>query len=126
MRAFENGDIDTMEASFAADSTSFPRSVMASDLDGDIDADQYRRVTGIDPQMREVVARLKAEGSGPPYMTLEPADLMIQVFGDVAVVTFHLEGARLGRRTIVMAKQDDAWKIVHLHASNVHPSAPRE
>ncbi len=119
LRAFENGDIESMEAAFAEDALTFPRSIMATDLDMDIDVRDYRRVTGIDPQMRALIDRLKAEGRTPPYLSLDPQDLDIRVYGDAAVATFHLTGARLGRRTFVLAKLDGEWKIVHLHASNV-------
>jgi len=40
---------------------------------------------------------------------------------DVALVTFEFPrpGDSTGRRTIVFHKLEDAWKIVHIHASNV-------
>ena len=117
--AFENGDIDAMEASFADGASTFPRAIMAADLDDPIDADDYRRVNGIDPQMRALIESLRAEGRTPPYLTLAPEDMKIQMYGRAAVVTFHLGGARLGRRTFVLAEIDAEWKIVHLHASNV-------
>jgi ketosteroid isomerase-like protein len=121
--AFENGDVEAMESSFANNAVTFPRSIMANDFDRDIDVSQYRRVRGIDPQMRELIDSLKASGRERPYLDIEPADLEVQVFGDAALATFHLEGdERLGRRTFVLALIDDAWKIVHLHASNVYGS----
>ena len=60
------------------------------------------------------------------YLNIEPADLEIRIFGDAALATFHLVGndKRLGRRTFVLALIDDAWKIVHLHASNVYGARP--
>ena len=51
--AFEDGDIETMEASFSHDAVTFPRSIMAHEYDEEIDVSKYRRVRGIDPQMRE-------------------------------------------------------------------------
>ena len=124
--AFENGDIEAMEASFSRDAVTFPRSIMAHEYDGDIDVSKYRRVHGIDPQMRALIDSLKKSGRERPYLNIEPADLEIRIFGDAALATFHLVGndKRLGRRTFVLALIDDAWKIVHLHASNVYGARP--
>lgn len=119
LRAFERGDIETMEAAFAEDAVTFPRVVMSSLGRPGIDPADYRRVRGIDPQMRVLIDAFKAGDKPPPYLRLEPRDLLIQLFGDAAVVTFHLEGRRLARRTFVLAKTAGQWKIVHLHASNV-------
>ena len=57
----------------------------------------------------------------PPYMTLSPQDLRIdRLSDDVALVTFHLvDNKVLSRRTLVLKKYGDDWKIVHLHASNL-------
>ncbi len=60
-------------------------------------------------------------GSGkaaPPYHHIDPQDLLVQLYGDVAVLTFHLgSDVRRGRRTLVFRQVGPAWKIVHLHAS---------
>lgn len=118
--AFELGDINAMEAAFAEDAVTFPRSIMANGLDETIDTSTYRRVRGMPPQMREIIVFLQASGREPPYLSLEPRDLEVQMYGGAALVTFHLEGNEsLGRRTFVLALIDDDWKIVHLHASNV-------
>jgi len=47
--------------------------------------------------------------------------MRIQFFGDVAIATFHLDDRAgfLNRRTIVLNKTEQGWKIVHLHASEV-------
>lgn len=118
--AFENGDLAAMEASFAEDATDFPRTIMSSDLNSPINIADYKRVQGIDPQMKQLVAMWIDSGSEPPYLVLNPLDLEIQMFMDSAIVTFHLlDGDALSRRTFVFAKRADEWKIVHLHASNV-------
>ena len=120
LRAFENGDLDAMEASFSDDASTFPRVVMSSETVTPIDTADYRRVTGLDPGMRELIASWQDSPAGPPYMTLAPKDLEIRVFTDAALVSFHLEsGARLSRRTFVLGKEEGSWRIVHLHASNV-------
>ena len=125
--AFENDHIEAMESSFADSAVIFPRSIMANNYDRDIDVSKYRRVRGIDPQMRELIDSLKRSGRERPYLDIQPADLEILVFGDAALATFHLSGGeQLGRRTFVLALIDDAWKIVHLHASNVYGSREQQ
>ena len=120
LSAFELGDVTTMEAAFASNAVSFARSDMANGLDEEIDVSAYRRVRGMPAQMRELISDLKASGREPPYFSIRPQDLEIQMYGDVALVTFHLvSGKNLGRRTLVLALIDDKWKIVHLHASSV-------
>ena len=66
----------------------------------------------------------RVERDGPPYLNLQPSDLLIQRHGDAAVVTFHLEHdpETLGRRTLVLVQTPAGWKIAHLHASTF----PRE
>lgn len=56
--------------------------------------------------------------TAPPYQHIDPQDLLVQQYGDVAVVTFHLGTAtRRGRRTVVFRQTPSGWRIVHLHAS---------
>ncbi|MGA9581715.1 MAG: nuclear transport factor 2 family protein [Allosphingosinicella sp.] len=59
---------------------------------------------------------LRKRGAGPG---IEPQDLKVQDYGDVAVASFHLgSGERVGRRTVVLRRQGGRWTIVHLHASS--------
>ena len=59
---------------------------------------------------------LRMRGAGPG---IEPQDLQVQDYGDVAVASFHLgSGERVGRRTVVLRRQGGRWTIVHLHASS--------
>ena len=63
-------------------------------------------------------AELRATVAGPPYQQIAPQDLLIQPLGETALATFHLpRETALGRRTLVLRKMDDGWRIVHLHAS---------
>lgn len=120
IEAFEHGDTEAMRAAFADDAVTFPRAVKGRRTEGSIETDRYRRLTGIDPQMIELVEQRRAEGIEPPLLQIEPRDVDIRVLGDVALVTFHLGGDdSLGRRTFVMVRRDAAWKILHLHASSV-------
>jgi ketosteroid isomerase-like protein len=54
-------------------------------------------------------------------MDIQPKDMRIQIFGDIAIATFHLDDRAgfLNRRTVVLHKTGEGWKIVHLHASEV-------
>jgi ketosteroid isomerase-like protein len=120
LAAFENGDIEFMEEFFADDALTFPRVIMSNEHDTGIRTSDYERVMGIDPQMRMAVREWREKLPGPPYITLQPEDLNIKMYSDVALVTFHLKHDNaLSRRTFVLVYQDGSWKIVHLHASNV-------
>ena len=63
---------------------------------------------------------LRKRKPGPPYQNIVPQELMVQMLGDAAVVTFHLGGDEsVSRRTLVFRKQKGEWLITHLHASSV-------
>lgn len=116
IRAFEVGDVDSMRRAFAADATSFPRAA-ARQLAA---SDRARRTMGIDPEMLSAIDAAKVSGIAPPYFGIEPRDLDIHVSGDMALATFHLvRDGELGRRTFVLRRDSNAWKILHVHASNV-------
>lgn len=125
LAAFERGDKEAMLAAFADDAVTFPRTIMGPQSDVSLDRDAYRRVSGIDPQMLALIDRLVAATARPPYLDIEPRDLDIRVSGDMALATFHLVGEySLGRRTFVLVRRDETWKILHLHASNVAEPEP--
>ncbi|MXO86512.1 DUF4440 domain-containing protein [Altererythrobacter aurantiacus] len=55
-------------------------------------------------------------------LNIEPADLKVHDYDTIAVVTFHLKaGDNLGRRTLILHREGNGWKIVHLHASAEPP-----
>lgn len=59
---------------------------------------------------------LRKRGASPG---IEPRDLKVQDYGDVAIATFHLGGGEsVGRRTVVLRRQQGRWAIAHLHASS--------
>lgn len=68
-----------------------------------------------------VFQQIRGNQTAPPYMDIQPRELRIQLFGNVAIVTFHLDDRAgfLNRRTIVLHRMGKGWKIVHLHASEV-------
>ena len=59
---------------------------------------------------------LRERGANP---RIQPQDLHVQDYGDVAIATFHLgSGENVGRRTVVLRRQAGQWAIAHLHASS--------
>ncbi len=70
---------------------------------------------------RTVFERIRNGKSAAPYMDIQPREMKIQLFGNVAIATFHLDDRAgfVNRRTIVLNKSETGWKIVHLHASEV-------
>jgi ketosteroid isomerase-like protein len=118
LTAFANLDWDAFRASFDDEATVFfPRGYQPTRAES---RDEIERVF-----LREF-EEARAGVSGPPYLDLRPRDFLIQEMGDIAVVSFHLilPGA-LRRRTFVLRRSDGAWKILHLHASNI-PGAMAE
>ena len=106
----EHLDADATVAPFADDATVFfPDSVGVP-----------QRVEG-KASIRDVFARFfeRVRTSGTTSMTLHAEDLRMDVAGDSAIVTFHLKGAILSRRTFVLRRIGGVWRVVHLHASNV-------
>lgn len=51
-------------------------------------------------------------------LTIHAEDLQEQETGDIAVISFHLRGEPLCRRTFVLRHSSHEWHIVHMHASN--------
>jgi len=118
VRAFDNLDWDGFRYAFADDATVFyPRAFP-------------ERASGrpeFESGFRAVFEQIRHGKSAPPYMDLQPKDMKVQMFGDVAIVTFHLDDRAgfVNRRTIVLGKSGAGWKIAHLHASEVAVSAPQ-
>jgi ketosteroid isomerase-like protein len=80
------------------------------------------RVSGraaVEEGFRSVFERWRHERPGPPYLDIEPREVMVSSHGDIYVVTFHLgEGESLSRRTLILGRQGGELKILHLHASS--------
>jgi ketosteroid isomerase-like protein len=117
IRAFDNLDWEKFRSAFADDASVFyPREFP-------------RRAEGraeFETIFRRVFEQIRAGRSSPPYMDIQPKDLEIQILGDVAIATFHLDDRPgfVNRRTLVLQKTPAGWKIVHLHASEVHTEPP--
>jgi hypothetical protein len=105
-------DVNSLMSFFAPDATLFfPLSSLPLRLE---DRQQIATAFGA---FFEAVRR---QQPGPPYMNMIPVGTKVQLFGSVAVVTFHLKGEDVvSRRTLVLQKRSGTWLIVHLHASNL-------
>jgi ketosteroid isomerase-like protein len=54
----------------------------------------------------------------PTPLRIDPQELVVREFGDVALMTFHLKlPGPLHRRSFVLRKRDGRWRIAHIHAS---------
>ena len=57
---------------------------------------------------------------GRTSLNIVPLEQRVQLYGDVAIVTFRLDGQdSIGRRSIVLRKLGDEWRIAHFHASTL-------
>ena len=57
---------------------------------------------------------------GRSALSIAPLDLRIEQYGEVAVVTFRLDGGEdVGRRSVILRKIGSDWRIVHFHASTI-------
>lgn len=115
VQAFDNLNWEGFRAAFADDATVFYPREFSRRAEGRADFEKG---------FQQVFERIRAGRSKGPYMDLQPRDLKIQIAGDVAIATFHLDDRPgfLNRRTVVLQKGASGWKIIHLHASEVQVS----
>ena len=106
--AFSRLDLEAMLDCFAPDATAF--------LPAEHHATRLQGVGEIGSAFAAVIARVR--GTGATTVTLEVQEPVVQDWDDTAVVTFHLRGEHLSRRTLVFRRGAGGWQIVHLHASN--------
>jgi ketosteroid isomerase-like protein len=112
IQAFDNLEWDRFCAAFSDDATVFYPREFPNRANG---RQEYERT------FQKVFDRIRAGRTQGPYMDIQPRDLRLQIAGDLAIVTFHLDDRPgfLNRRTVVLQKQPSGWKIIHLHASEV-------
>jgi uncharacterized protein len=118
IQAFNNLDWEAFRLAFADSATVFyPRAF----------PERASGRTEFEKTFKTVFEQIRAGRTAPPYMDLQPKDLAIQMFGDIAIASFHLDDRPgfLNRRTIVLNNTATGWKIVHLHASEVANSQPK-
>jgi ketosteroid isomerase-like protein len=110
--AFDNLDWEAFRSTFDDGATVFyPRG-------------SPERATGRDEfekTFKVVFDQIHSGKTKPPYMDIRPKNLNVQIYGEIAIATFHLDDRPgfLNRRTIVLHKNKVGWKIVHLHASEI-------
>ncbi len=117
MRAFSQLHLDEMMRFFTDDATAF----------FPIEHQPLRLVgkEAINEAFSRVLARVRA--SGATQIRLDAEDIRVQMFDDVAVVTFHIRDDDLSRRTLVLRHTRGGWRIEHLHGSNAPlPTRPKE
>jgi len=113
LRVFDNLEWEAFRANWAAEpSVFFPFD------------DTPERVSGraaVEARFRKFFDETRAHTPGPPYLHLQPRELRVERHGDAGLVTFMLggPGKRIGRRTLLFVLENGAWKLVHLHASNI-------
>ena len=114
VRAIEAADANRVIETFSDDATVFmPGGRTLTRLDGK-------------PQIRQAFESFFGGAPAGSIGWIVPRDLAVQTLGEVAIVTFHLGDARLGRRTLVLRRSAGQWLIVHLHASTVDIAAARD
>lgn len=112
IRAFDDLDWEQFRLAFDDDATVFyPRAI----------PERANGRAEFEKAFKTVFEQIRGGKTAAPYMDIQPRELRIQAFDNVAIATFHLDD-RVGfvnRRTIVLRKMEKGWKIVHLHASEV-------
>lgn len=117
LRVFDNLEFEPFEAAWSSSrSVFFPF------------RDTPERVEGaaVGERFRQFFADVRSTRPGPPYLHLEPRELRAEVIGDAGLVTFMLGRApgEVSRRTAFFARERGAWKLRHLHASNMPAAEP--
>jgi len=117
VRAFDNLDWDTFRLAFSDDATVFYPRAFPERANGRAEFEKTFKI---------VFEQIRNGKTTPPYMDIQPKDMKIQLFGNIAIATFHLDDkvGFVNRRTIVLKKNNPDWKIVHLHASEVARANP--
>jgi ketosteroid isomerase-like protein len=116
IQAFDNLEWNRFCAAFSDDATVFYPREFPNRANG---RQEYEKT------FQKVFDRIRAGRTQGPYMDIQPRDLRLQIAGEVAIATFHLDDRPgfLNRRTMVLQKQPSGWKIIHLHASEVATQA---
>jgi ketosteroid isomerase-like protein len=121
IRGIETFDADLAASAFSGDATIFQPIGAPS------------RYTGIDAIRASFHERFDANRAAGRTQEITPRREKLQLHGDVAVLTFELGDLPadpaapgwLSRRTLVLHRFPDGWRIVHLHGSNAEVNAPQ-
>ena len=116
--AFDNLDWEAFRLAFDDNATVFYPRAFPERANGRAEFEKTFQV---------VFQQIRGGKTAPPYMDIQPKDMKVQIFGDCAIATFHLDDRPrlLNRRTIVLTKTKGGWRIVHLHASEVSTASPQ-
>jgi len=119
LTSFDNLDWPSFRSCFGPSPTMF-HPAAPNTLRVDTEEQFDRAWAGVFERIRRTSGRDRA-----PYMVLEPKDVRIEFLSpDVALVTLHIVNpAEIDRRTIIFKRFGSAWKIVHIHASNLRTEA---
>jgi ketosteroid isomerase-like protein len=74
-----------------------------------------------------IIAQFKAIAEAikqmPSPLKIDPQQLVVREFGDLALVTFHLNlPGPLHRRSFILRRTAGRWHIAHIHASAATPT----
>jgi uncharacterized protein (TIGR02246 family) len=107
MEALNALDVKGMAKFFADDVTAFVPSAQPERAEGK-------------PAVVEIFRRyVETTRATTSRTNLVPEDLLVDVRGRTAVVSFHVRSAdAVARRTFVFHEQDGRWLITHFHASS--------
>jgi ketosteroid isomerase-like protein len=111
-RAVESRDLDRITPYFSEDAQMFsPLGTYPARLDGR---------AAIMEQFKAISEALKQM---PTPIRIDPQEMVVREFGDIALVTFHLKlPGPLHRRSFILRKRDGRWHIAHIHASIASPA----
>lgn len=117
LRVFDNLEFEPFEAAWSSSrSVFFPF------------RDTPERVEGaaVGERFRSFFAEVRSTRPGPPFLHLQPRELRVEVVGDAGLVTFMLGRAPgdVSRRTLLFVRERGAWKLRHMHASNMLAADP--
>ena len=118
VKAFDDLDWETFRLAFDDDATVFYPRAFPERASGRAEFEKT---------FKTVFEQIRSGKTAAPYMDIQPKEMKIQLFGNVAIATFHLNDRAgfVNRRTIVLSNGETGWKIVHLHASEVSVTKPR-
>lgn len=116
--AFDNLDWDAFRLAFDDNATVFYPRAFPERANGRAEFEKTFKI---------VFQQIRGGKTAAPYLDIQPKDMKVQMFGDCAIATFHLDDrpGLLNRRTIILTKTNAGWKIVHLHASEVSRTSPQ-
>jgi ketosteroid isomerase-like protein len=111
-RAVESRDLDRVTPYIEEDAQMFsPLGTYPARLDGR---------AAIMEQFKAISEALKQM---PTPIRIDPQEMVVREFGDIALVTFHLKlPGPLHRRSFILRKRDGRWHIAHIHASIASPT----